>query len=142
MTARPPQELLRSTAGLLGTLGVEIVEAGPDGCVLTLEVTDRHVQPMGILHGGVHCALVESAASIAGAAWLGERPDEQRGHVVGCSNHTDFIRPVRPGCRLTARADPIHRGRTQQLWLVQITAEGGRLVARGEVRLANLPAES
>jgi uncharacterized protein (TIGR00369 family) len=136
MTARPLQELLRSTQGLLGTLGVEIAEAGPDGCVLTLEVTERHVQPMGILHGGVHCALVESAASIAGAAWLAGR-----GHVVGCSNHTDFIRPVRPGHRLTARADPIHRGRTQQLWLVEITDDAGKLIARGEVRLANIAAD-
>jgi 1,4-dihydroxy-2-naphthoyl-CoA hydrolase len=136
MTARPLQEMLRSTEGLLGTLGVEIAEAGPDGCVLTLEVTDRHVQPMGILHGGVHCALVESAASIAGAAWLAGR-----GSVVGCSNHTDFLRPVRPGHRLTARASAIHRGRTQQLWLVEITDPDGRLIARGEVRLANLAAD-
>jgi 1,4-dihydroxy-2-naphthoyl-CoA hydrolase len=136
MTAVPLEELLRSTRGLLATLGVEIVEAGPDGCVLTLEVDERHVQPMGITHGGVHCALVESAASIAGAAWMAGR-----GHVVGASNHTDFIRPARPGHRLTARASAIHRGRTQQLWLVEITAADGKLMARGEVRLANLPAD-
>ena len=129
-------DMLASTKGLLGTLGVEIVSFGADGCVLTLDVGPEHHQPMGILHGGVHCTLVESAASIAGAAWMAGR-----GHVVGCANHTDFLRPVSAG-RLTARASAIHRGRTQQLWLVEITDEGGKLIARGEVRLANITAEA
>ncbi|HZQ30373.1 MAG TPA: PaaI family thioesterase, partial [Mycobacterium sp.] len=60
------------------------------------------------------------------------------GTVVGVSNHTDFLRSARDG-RLTAVGTPIHRGRLQQLWLVEITDEQGRLVARGQVRLQNLP---
>lgn len=125
-----------TTTGFLQTMGVEVVEAGPDGCTLTVEVTAALLQPHGILHGGVHCALVESAASVAGHLWLAGR-----GTVVGAANHTNFLRPVREGL-LTARASAIHRGRTQQLWLVEITDEAGRLVARGEVRLANLAASS
>lgn len=118
---------------LLKTLGITVVDAGPDGCVLAMDVTPDHLQPMGILHGGVHCTLVETAASVAGAAWLGER-----GHVVGAANHTDFLRPCSAG-RITATAAPIHRGRSQQLWLVEIRDEAERMLARGEVRLANLP---
>ena len=34
---------------------------------------------------------------------------------------------------------PIHRGRRQQLWLVTITDENDRIVARGQVRLQNMP---
>jgi uncharacterized protein (TIGR00369 family) len=116
---------------LVKTLGIEIAEAGPDGCVLTMDVRPEHLQPMGILHGGVHCTLVETAASVAGAAWFGTR-----GHVVGAANHTNFLRPCTEG-RITATATPIHRGRSQQLWLVEITDEAKRLLARGEVRLAN-----
>ncbi len=41
--------------------------------------------------------------------------------------------------RLTARATPVHRGRLQQLWQVGITDEQQRLVARGQVRLQNVP---
>ena len=76
--------------------------------------------------------MVETVASIAGALWLGED-----GQVVGVSNHTDFLRAVRDG-ELTATGTPIHRGRLQQLWLVEIHDEQGRLVARGQVRLQNL----
>jgi uncharacterized protein (TIGR00369 family) len=59
--------------------------------------------------------------------------------VVGVSNQTDFLRSVRDG-RLTATGTPIHRGRSQQLWLVEVTDEQDRLVARGQVRLQNLTA--
>jgi len=118
--------------GLDTLLGIEIVEASADRVVLSWTVGPQLHQPFGILHGGVHCAAVESAASMGAALWYGER-----GTVVGVSNHTDFLRSVRDG-RLSATAEPIHRGNLQQLWLVNITDADGRLVARGEVRLQNL----
>jgi 1,4-dihydroxy-2-naphthoyl-CoA hydrolase len=103
-----------------------------DRVVLSWTVTAEQLQPDGIVHGGVYCAAVESAASIAAATWLG-----LRGSVVGVANHTDFLRAVRAG-RLTATASPIHRGRSQQLWLVEIADDQERRVARGQVRLQNL----
>jgi len=36
---------------------------------------------------------------------------------------------------------PIHRGRRQQLWLIIITDDYDRVVARGQVRLQNIPPE-
>jgi acyl-coenzyme A thioesterase PaaI-like protein len=40
---------------------------------------------------------------------------------------------------LLGRATPIHRGRTQQLWQVDVTRESdGKLVAQGQVRLQNV----
>jgi 1,4-dihydroxy-2-naphthoyl-CoA hydrolase len=122
--------------GFFKVLGIEAAEIGADRTVLTCEVTPEHLQPYGILHGGVHCSLVESAASVAAAMWYGDR-----GHVVGVANHTNFLRVVRSG-RLTAVATPIHRGRTQQLWQVSVSDDTGREVARGEVRLANIASSS
>ena len=124
---------IKQFPGLDTLLGIEIVEASPDRVVLAWTVGPQLHQPFGILHGGVHCSAVESAASMGAALWFGDR-----GTVVGVSNHTDFLRAVRDG-RLTATAEPIHRGNLQQLWLVNITDADGRLAARGEVRLQNLP---
>src|SRR5512140_949678 len=98
------------TACLIVHLGMRIAEMTPDRVVLTWVVGPEHHQPYGLLHGGVHCAAVETAASLGGAAWFGDR-----GQVVGVSNHTDFLRAVRDG-ELTATATPVHRGRLQQLW--------------------------
>ena len=120
------------TAGLVGLLGLEFTEITPDRVVITWTVRPEHHQPYGIVHGGVYCSVVETAASIGAAVWLGDR-----GQVVGVSNQTDFLRAVREGV-LTGTATPVHRGRSQQLWLVEITEASGRLVARGQVRLQNI----
>jgi uncharacterized protein (TIGR00369 family) len=95
-------------------------------------VTPDVHQPNGILHGGVHCWIVETVASIGAGLWFGDR-----GVVVGVSNQTDFFRAVQTG-RLTSVGTPVHRGRSQQLWDVETRDDAGRLVARGQVRLQNL----
>lgn len=120
--------------GLNSVLGTEIDEVSADRVVLSWTVGPQHLQPYGIVHGGVYCSMIESAASIGAATWYGER-----GKVVGASNHTNFLRAVRDG-RLVAVATPIHRGRSQQLWQVIITDADEREIARGEVRLQNLSA--
>jgi 1,4-dihydroxy-2-naphthoyl-CoA hydrolase len=116
-------------------LGLQISSATPDEVVASFEVRPELLQPYGLLHGGVLCSVVETVGSVAGATWFGDR-----GHVVGTSNHTNFLRAVREGV-LTAVATPIHRGRTQQLWTVDIRDEQDRLVAKGELRVANLAQE-
>lgn len=113
-------------------LGLELVEADADHVVYRCPVRPLMHQPYGIVHGGVYCAIVETAASVAGAVWFGDR-----GHVVGVHNATNFVRATREGV-LTATATPIQRGRTQQLWQVEIVDERDRLVAHGQVRLANV----
>jgi uncharacterized protein (TIGR00369 family) len=127
-------EQLRAAAldGLNSVLAFELDEAGPDRVVMSWTIGPQHLQPYGIVHGGVYCSVVETTASIGAALWFGER-----GKVVGVANHTNFLRAVGSG-RVTATATPIHRGRSQQLWQVLINAEDGRDVARGEVRLQNL----
>ncbi|MCW2595318.1 MAG: hypothetical protein QOF92_3002 [Pseudonocardiales bacterium] len=120
--------------GLNAAMGFQLDEAGPDRVVMSWTVGPQHLQPYGIVHGGVYCSVVEASASVGAALWFGER-----GKVVGAANHTNFLRSVRAG-KLTATATPIHRGRSQQLWLVEVTDDQSRVAARGEVRLQNLTA--
>lgn len=112
---------------------MDLVEADGDKVVLSCRIRPELHQPYGILHGGVYCSLVESAASYGAALWFGDK-----GNVVGVSNLTNFIRASREGT-LTATATPLQRGRTQQLWQVEIVDDEGRLAAHGQVRLANIP---
>ncbi|HYT09816.1 MAG TPA: PaaI family thioesterase [Mycobacteriales bacterium] len=129
MTDVAQQDVL---GGFVRWLGLEFVETSGDRVVISWDVRPDHHQPYGLVHGGVHCSVIESAASVGGALWFGER-----GKVVGVSNQTDFLRAVSEG-RLTATALPIHRGRLQQLWAVEIRDAGDRLVALGQVRLQNI----
>jgi uncharacterized protein (TIGR00369 family) len=113
-------------------LGFTIDQASGDSVRGFISVSPEHLQGHGIVHGGVYCSVVEHAASVAASLWLGDR-----GGVVGVANTTHFIRAVRSGL-LSVEATPLQRGRTQQLWQVFIVDEQERLVAKGEVRLANI----
>jgi len=117
-------------SGFDSLLGLRFDEVTRDGVVARFDVTPALHQPYGILHGGVLCSVVESVGSVSGAAWYG-------GAVVGTSNHTNFLKAVRSGT-LTVTSVPIHRGKTQQLWDINVTDEAGALVAKGQLRLANL----
>jgi 1,4-dihydroxy-2-naphthoyl-CoA hydrolase len=119
------------------TLGLTFVEMTADGGRGRLEINDTLLQIMGIVHGGVYCSIIESMASVSAHVWLSENGG---GNVVGVNNNTDFLRAISSGT-VTAVSTPLHRGRRQQLWLVTITDENDRVVARGQVRLQNLPAE-
>jgi 1,4-dihydroxy-2-naphthoyl-CoA hydrolase len=131
---RPPDPRDREQVevGFVKLLGLRIEEATGDRVVLACPVTPDLHQPYGLVHGGVHASLAETAASIAGALWFGDR-----GKVVGISNHTDFVRAVRGGT-LHAEATPLARGRTTQLWQVAISDDQDRLVAHAKVRLQNV----
>jgi uncharacterized protein (TIGR00369 family) len=116
-------------------LGLRFTELSPDGARAQLEVKPKLFQPMGLVHGGVYCSMIESMASVAAFTWLNNRGNG--GNVVGVNNNTDFLRSISSGI-VYGTAEPIHRGRRQQLWLVTITDDSHRVVARGQVRLQNL----
>jgi 1,4-dihydroxy-2-naphthoyl-CoA hydrolase len=115
-------------------LGLVFTELSPDRARAQLEVQPKLLQPMGIVHGGVYCSMVESMASVAAWTWFNARGG---GAVVGVNNNTDFLRSIGSGT-IYGTATPLHRGRRQQLWVVTITDSGDRVVARGQVRLQNL----
>jgi uncharacterized protein (TIGR00369 family) len=107
-----------------GTRVVGVVHLGPD----------QHT-PWGVVHGGVYCTVIESAASVGASAAVLEKGM----FAVGVNNSTDFLRPMTSG-RLDVVAEPVQQGRTLQLWQVLLTrTDDGKLVARGQVRLQNVP---
>jgi 1,4-dihydroxy-2-naphthoyl-CoA hydrolase len=132
MTSPGPADDLGLQRGFLKLVGVRVEEASGDRVVLTCPVTPDLHQPFGLVHGGVYATLAETAVSVGGSLWFGDQ-----GKVVGVSNHTDFLRAVRRG-ELRAEATPLSRGRTTQLWQVEIADEQGRLIAHAKVRLQNL----
>lgn len=114
------------------SLGMVLDIANGDEVSARWTVLPQMHQPHGILHGGVHCTVVETLASLGAGLWLGED-----GTVVGVSNSTDFYRACSAG-NLTSSARPVHRGRSQQVWIVETLDEQRRTVSRGQVRLQNL----
>ena len=116
--------------GWVKEMGIVILTASPDEVTCEWEVSEKHHQGYGIVHGGVHCGVIETLASVGAAAVA--HPRGQR--VVGLENNTSFIRAVRSG-KLRAQAKPVTRGRASQVWEAWIRDEQGQLVAQGRVRL-------
>jgi 1,4-dihydroxy-2-naphthoyl-CoA hydrolase len=121
---------LDSPSGWVKEMGIVIRAASPDEVTCAWEVGEKHLQPYGIVHGGVHCGVIETLASIGAA--LVAQPRGQR--VVGLENSTTFIRAVRSGT-LHGVARPVTRGRSSQVWEAWIRDDDGQLVAQGRVRL-------
>ncbi len=122
------------------TLGIEILSVDPERVRARLEPGPQHHQPMGVLHGGVYASIVETVASYG--AGYSVMTEGGKG-VLGVSNSTDFLRSHSTG-ELTIEGTPIHKGRSQQIWQVEITRADGKLVSRGQVRfhvLSELPSD-
>ena len=135
MSADPPPVDLTAASTFVAAMAFDVAEA--DGSRVTGSVElgpDQHT-PWGVVHGGVYSSVVESAASIGASLAVRERGQ----FAVGVNNNTDFLRPMTAG-RVDVVAEPIQQGRTLQPWQVVLTrADDGKLVARGQVRLQNVP---
>ena len=121
----------RAPEGWLQAMGVTITSATQDEVRAELTIGPEHLQSYGIVHGGVHCGVIESLASIGAALFAFTRGQS----VVGLENSTSFIRAVRAGAKLHAVSTPITRGRRTQVWEAQVLDDEEKLVATGRVRL-------
>lgn len=114
-------------------VGLVVESVTKDRVAGTLEVQPRHLQPFGIVHGGVYCTIVEALASL-GSFY---NTIDQGRTCAGIENHTSFLRSISSGT-VTGVAVAVNIGRTTHLWEVEIRDEKERLVAKGTVRLAVL----
>lgn len=129
-TALDPHD---GASAFLAAAGLVITTVRPDRFEGYIELGEEHHQPWGIVHGGVYATAVESAASLGASAFAAERGQ----YAVGVNNNTSFLRPLTGG-RVDVTAWPIQQGRTQQLWQVEIVDERGKLIATGQLRVANV----
>lgn len=127
-------QLLSNTQTLINTLEIEILEASPDKVVATMPVQPKVHQPFGLLHGGASVALAETIASIG--AFLSVA--DQGMVAVGLEINANHLRGVRDGI-VTATATPIHKGRTTQVWSIEIKNEEGKMVCISRCTLAIIP---
>lgn len=125
-------EILRQTAEneLMQFLGVEIVEAKPERVVLTMPVTPKVHQYIGIMNGGVSLYLFETAASIGVVA----NADLTKVTPVGIEINANHMRAVSKGV-LTVTAEPIRHGRTLSVWKIESHDERGKLVCTGRISI-------
>ena len=120
---------------LSGRLGIEFIEVGEDYVRASMPVDRRTHQPMGLLHGGATAALAETVGSVAANLCV----DMREVRFVGLEINVNHLRAVRSGT-VTGTARPLHRGRSTQVWNIEIHDDDGRLCAVSRLTLAAVKA--
>lgn len=103
-------------------IGIELEELEADRAVVRLEPDQQHMNPYGIVHGGVYCTMADTVAGIAART-------DGRDYVTQCSS-MNFLRSQSEGT-IWAEARVRHRGRSTCVVEANVTGTDGKLLATG-----------
>lgn len=110
-----------SVGCMVELLGIRFTALSDDGLEAVMPVAPATRQPFGLLHGGASAALAETLGSVAG--WLCTQGED---YLAGLEINASHLRAVRAG-EVRGRCQPLHLGRTHQVWQTEIFDEQGRL---------------
>lgn len=109
---------------LMQTLDITYVDVGDDYLIAKMPVTPKVHQPDGVLHGGASVALAESVGSAASHIFL----DTENYFIRGLEISANHVKSIKEGF-VYAKATLLHKGRTTQLWQIQITNQEKALIS-------------
>ena len=104
-------------------IGFAMTEIEPGRAVFEMDAGPQHASPLGTLHGGVICDLVDGAMGCAHASQLDEGET-----FTTLELKINYLKPVWSG-HLVAEGKVIKAGRTIGLVEGRVTDESGSLVA-------------
>jgi uncharacterized protein (TIGR00369 family) len=97
-------------------------------------VRENLKQPLGLMHGGIFCAVAETVASVATVSEVW-----RDGYVgAGLSNYASFLRPITEGS-VDVRAQLSGHDEREWVWGHEFRDERERLCALVEVTIAVRP---
>ncbi|OJX34858.1 MAG: hypothetical protein BGO87_08925 [Flavobacteriia bacterium 40-80] len=109
-------QLNRNT--LMETLDIKCVAVHDNIVEMTMPVSPKNHQPMGLLHGGASVALIESVGSLGSALLI----DTRKEACVGLEVNANHLNAVKTGM-VRAIAEIIHCGRRTHVWKVDVIDE-------------------
>lgn len=110
---------------LMETLDIQYIDVGENYLTAKMPVNSRVYQPDGVLHGGATVALAESVGSAASYIFLDGKEFTIRGIEIS-ANH---LKSIKEGF-VYAKAFLLHKGRTLQLWDIEVTDENNQLISK------------
>lgn len=129
------KELNESRKGtLVEALNIEFTAFEHDQLQATMEVTTKHHQPMGIMHGGASAVLAETVGNALSILCIKD------GEIsVGYHLSVHHLKQVSEG-KLFAKASFIKKGKHIHLIQIQTTDEVGDLVSHATLQCQILEA--
>ena len=113
------------SAGFARHTGIEVLEAHDGMAVGRIVLDERHVNPIGSIHGGCIFTLVDT---IAGTAFVSTEKV-----CTTLSSNIDFLNGAIGSKVLTATATPARIGNHIAVFDVKVTDDRDRFIARASV---------
>ena len=118
-------------------LDIQFTSFRKDEIKASMPVSEKTVQPFGMLHGGASVVLAETLASVG--AWL-NAPEGKT--AVGVEINANHLRSVSLGGSVSGTARPVQRGRQVEVWEVEIRNEQNKIVCVSRCTLMIVSLES
>ncbi len=131
-----PEQLPRSA--LMDLIGGELDSWEEGRVVMSIKLEDRHMNPGGVLHGGVLTTLMDEATAhaivtVRGLEVMAEAP------LATVDMNVSFLAAARPGDELECEARTLRVGRAVAFAEAEVRRRGrGDLVAKGRFTYAIL----
>lgn len=117
-------------------LSMSIRELSRSRALLDAELSQKHLQAFGFVHGGVFASIIDTAAY-----WAAHFHLEEDMGVTSVDLKVNYLAPAVAG-RIAARGVMIKMGRTLGLGEAEITDQAGRILAHGTSTLMVVPGYS
>ena len=115
-------------------LSMKIIDVGPGFSVVEIELSQKHLQPFGFVHGGVFAAIVDAAAFWA----VFYQIENQNAGATTVDVKLNYLAPAVSG-KLIAKGRQIKLGKTLGYAEAEVSTESGKLLAHGTSTLILLP---
>jgi len=115
-------------------LSMKIIDVGPGFSVVQIELSQKHLQPFGFVHGGVFAAIVDAAAFWA----VFYQIENQNTGATTVDVNLNYLAPAVSG-KLIAKGRQIKLGKTLGYAEAEVSTESGKLLAHGTSTLILLP---
>ncbi len=115
-------------------ISMKILDIGIGYCDLEIDLEKKHLQPFGIVHGGVFASIIESVTCWA----LFYGIEDENGGLTTIDLKLNYLAPASSG-KVMAKGRQIKIGKTLAYAEGQVTDEMGKLLAHGTSTLMILP---
>jgi uncharacterized protein (TIGR00369 family) len=106
----------------LDHLGVQIDQANKDEVIVSIDVEDKHLNSLKVVHGGVHASLLDTAMGLLGIL------NSEKAKVVTTNLNVHYLSAKSAG-RLQAVSRLVHRTKRTLTLEGKVMDEQGNLIA-------------
>jgi uncharacterized protein (TIGR00369 family) len=126
-----------STSPYFELLSMELVDVGLGYSSLEIDVTQKHLQPFGMVHGGVFSSIIDAAAFWAVYPGI----EDPAAGMTTVDLKLNYLAPAASG-KLIARGRQIKVGRTLGYAEAQVVNQDEKILAHGTSTVIILPGKA